>query len=261
MMARLVVVGSGTVVPEADRGGACFFLEMDGALILLDCGPGAVQGVARCAVPWQHLTDLIVTHFHTDHIGGLPGLFFALKYGMLPAKRKLPLTVWGPPGTGLVFDRLAAAFGEHVLDPGFPVRIREITPGEFAEIGRGIAVSACHTPHTVESQGVRLDGARCSVGYTGDTGPSDSLGSFMRTVSLLVCECSFLNGQAGQNHLSPSGVARIAAAARPARLLITHIYPHVRSAYDVGVLVRDAGYESGAITIAKDGLELLLESR
>lgn len=257
-MARLVVVGSGTVVPEADRGCSCFFVEMEGARILLDCGPGVLQGVARYAIPWSRLTDLILTHFHADHVGGLPGLFFALKHATRPGKRDQPLDVWGPPGTRRLFEKLADALGAFLRDPGCPLQVRDIAPGDSAELRSGIVLRTFKTSHTAESHGVRLDGAVVSVGYTGDTSPCASLGTFMRAVSLLVCECSFLDGEVGGHHLSPTGVAQIAQEAQPGRLLLTHVYPHVRESHDVAALVRAAGYRREEVLVAHDGLVLEL---
>lgn len=256
-MGRLVVVGSGTVVPEGDRGGSCFYLEMGGARALLDCGPGAVQGVARFGLPWERLTDVVFTHFHADHVGAVPGLFFALKHALLPERREAPLEVWGPPGTRRLFERLADALGDYLLDPGYPLRIREVPPGEARELRDGVLLRTHKTPHTDESQAVRIDGPAASVGYTGDTGPSDSLAEFMEGTDLLVCECSLGDDEVGDNHLSPSRVGRIAARARPGRLLLTHVYPHLRVRGDLLARVGAAGYD-GVAELAHDGLALPL---
>lgn len=252
-MSRLVVVGSGTVVPEADRGGSCYWLEAGETLALLDCGPAAAQGLVRWALPWHAITDLVLTHFHADHVGGIPGLFFALKHGLAPERREAPLTVRGPPGTRRLFERLADALGDFLVEPGYPLRIEELAPGGAAELAGGLVLRAQRTPHTGESQAVRLDGL-VSVGYTGDTGPSEALGPFMEGVELLVCECSLGDEEVGDNHLSPSRVARIARRARPARLLLTHVYPHLRE-LDAATLVREAGWE-GPTEVAHDGLEV-----
>jgi ribonuclease BN (tRNA processing enzyme) len=221
--------------------------------VLLDCGPGAVQGLARFDVPWPTLTDLVITHFHVDHIGGLPGLFFALKHGFLPTRSEPPLDVWGPLGTVRLFEGLATALGPFVLDPGFAVRLHEVAPGDEVELTGGTRLLTHKTPHTDESLGLRLEADDRVVGYTGDTGPSDTLGRFMRGADVLVCECSLRDEEVGDNHLSPSRVARLAEQARPDTLLLTHVYPHLRERGDLVTRVRHAGYAEGRIELAEDG--------
>lgn len=252
-MARLVVVGSGTVVPEGDRGGSCYYLELEDARVLMDCGPGAVQSLARWGLPWPELTHLILTHFHADHVGAVPGLLFSLKHGIRPA-RTAPLDVWGPPGTVALFQGLAGVLGDFVLDPGFPVRVRDLPRGGETGLGAGAVLRTHPTPHTEESQALRLEGEGVAVGYTGDSGPSEALGAFFRGVDLLLAECSLLDEEVGDNHLSPGRVARLAVVARPRRLLLTHVYPHLREGYDVVRLVREAGYREGEVELAFDGL-------
>jgi len=253
-VAELVVVGCGTVVPERDRGASCFYLDDGATRILLDCGPGAVQALARLDVPWEGLTDLAITHFHADHVGALPGLFFAFTHG-LSRPRSRPLGVWGPVGTAALFDRLAAALGAFMVDPGFDVRIHELAPGDEVRLHGGTALRTHKTPHTEESLAYRLDGGAGAVGYSGDTGPTQTLGPFMNDVNAFVCECSLTDAEVGDNHLSPSSVAAIAAAASPDTLVLSHIYPHVRAANDVAGLVRESRYR-GEIRIAHEGLRV-----
>lgn len=251
-MSRFTVVGSGTVVPEGDRGGSAFFLEAGELRVLVDCGPGAVGSLARAGLPWSELTDLVLTHFHGDHVGALPGLFFSLKHGVAPDVSRGALRVWGPAGTRILFERLAEALGEYMLDPGFPVEVRELSPGEPVELDGGAELSVFETPHTPESQAVRLDARDASVGYSGDTGRCPELGDFMRGTDLLVCECSLTDEQVGDNHLSPTSVAEIARRAQPGLLLLTHIYPHVREGHDLPALIAAAGY-AGRLELARDG--------
>ena len=270
---ELIVVGCGTVVPEADRAASSYWVSSPGTgsaggtRILFDCGPGALQALARLGLPWWKITDLAITHFHADHVGALPGFFFALKHG-LARPRTRPLTVWGPPGTREFFEKLAGAYGEFVLDPGFSVLIEELPPGAFRDLSGGPRLEAHKTPHTEESVAWRLEGGAFSFGYTGDTGPSPGsstgpsteLGAFMRGVSALVCECSLHDSQASDNHLSPARVAELATSAAPRLLVLTHIYPHFRMGHDVSRLVAEAGY-AGDTCVAREGLRVSLTNR
>ncbi len=253
-MSRYVAVGTGTVVPEGDRGMSAHYLEVGARRILMDCGPGTVQGLVRHGLPWGELTDLIITHFHPDHVGALPGLLFSLKHAAGPGRAGRELTVRGPPGTRELFQRLASALGDFVLEPGFPVRVLEGEPGGEEEIGGGLRLRTRATPHTEESRALRLDAGELSVGYTGDTGPEPGLQDFFSGVRLLVAECALGDEEVGDNHLSPSRVARLARGARPELLVLTHIYPHVRENRDVRALVRAAGW-TGEVRLARDGWE------
>jgi len=253
-MKELVVVGCGTVVPEADRGSACFYLDTGTSRILMDCGPGSVQALARLDIPWEALTDVAITHFHADHIGALPGLFFAFTHG-LESPREAPIDVWGPPGTIRLFEGLAGALGRFMLDPGFEIRLHEILPGDVVRLGGGAMLGAHSTPHTDESLAYRIDEGGAAVGYTGDSGPTETLGPFMHDVDVLVSECSFLDREAADTHLSPSHVAAIALAADPGELVLSHIYPHVRASADVAELVRAAGF-GGPVRLAFEGLRI-----
>lgn len=252
---RLVAVGTGTVVPEGDRGGTCFYVEDGEARILVDCGPGTVQGLARLNLPWEAVTDLILTHFHVDHVGAVPGYFFALKHGIVPLRTD-PLSVWGPPGTRRLFSRLAAALGDFMLDPGFQVQIHELNPGDRRQTSGGLEVSVRPTAHTEESHAVRLQGRDAAVAYTGDTGlPADEahrLGEFLAGVDVLIAECSLTDAEVGDNHLSPSRLAALAAVAQPGILWITHVYPHVRNDNDLVRLLAAAGH-TGPARVLEDG--------
>jgi len=253
---RLVTLGTGTVVPDPDRASACHWIEDGASRVLVDCGAGAVQSLARAGLPWSGLEHLLISHFHADHIGEIPSLLFALRHG-LEVPRKAPLDVWGPTGTEHLFEAWSRALGAWLIRPGFPVRLHEIEPGESLRIG-GLSVSAMGTPHTDESLAFRFDGGGVSLGYTGDTGPSDDLAHFFHGVDLLLAECSLPDDIGVQIHLTPSGLARLAAAAGARRLAVTHVYPQLR-ALDVPLLIGRAGYH-GDVVMAYDGLELMVES-
>lgn len=246
------MIGCGTVVPESDRACSAYWLESGPNRILLDCGPGTLQAMARTGLPWHAVTDVALTHFHADHTGEIPGLLFALTYGLLPAQRSEPLDVWGPPGTAVFFDHLSDAYGDFVLNPGFEVRVHETVAGCSDELGTGLVLRTHSTPHTDESRALRIESPECTIVYTGDTGPSDSLPGFCSAAELLVCECSLPDSHAIDTHLSPGSTARLAVAADPAFLLLTHVYPQFRRVADVARLVSEAGWP-GQIELAHEG--------
>ena len=216
--------------------------------------------MARLGLPWHGLSHLFLTHFHADHVGALPGLFFAFRHGIHPPRTLDPLEVWGPPGTRALFEGLAAVLGDFFMDPGFPVSIREMVPG--GEVVTGDLVVTCRdVPHTPESMALRVTAASGTPAlvYTGDTGPDEGLADFCRDVDLLVGECSLPDDLVGENHLSPSRLARLARRARARRVVATHVYPQFRCSTDVAALILESGY-AGPVELAREGLTVDLQS-
>jgi ribonuclease BN (tRNA processing enzyme) len=230
--------------------GPSFHFRRDDLHLLIDCGPGALHHLARFALPWERLTHLALTHFHTDHIGDLPALLFALRY-TLAAPRQDTLTIIGPAGTRALLERLAAAFGAYVLEPGFPLVVEEIDGGSRLALAPGVELRAAPTPHTAASVAYRLETPAGALGYTGDTGASEALGEFFGGVHFLLAECSLPDDHAMETHLTPKRVAALAHRARPARLLLTHLYPPLERR-PVPALVRAGGW-GGPVEVVEDG--------
>lgn len=251
---RLVTVGTGTVVPDPERASACHWLEHGETRLLLDCGAGALQGLARCRLAWSDLDHLIISHFHADHIGEIPSLIFALRHA-LETPRQAPLEVWGPAGSERLFNAWADALGPWLLEPGFDVAIHELQPGEPANVG-ALILQVNSTPHTEESLALRFEADGSVFCYTGDTGPSEELAAFFQGADLLLAECSLPDELVADNHLSPTSLARLAKGAGVMRVAITHVYPQLRR-LDAPELIRQAGY-SGEIIAVSDGSELLV---
>jgi ribonuclease BN (tRNA processing enzyme) len=223
--------------------------EADDVRLLLDCGSGITRRLVELGLPWPAISHVALTHFHIDHHGDLPTLVFAWKYGQLPPRSE-PLGVVGPAGTGALIERLAAAYGDWLRAPGFPVTIREVSPGETIELSRTVRLSAFKVPHTAESVAYSIERGTRRVVYTGDTGPDDALADWARDCDVLVCECSLPGTMAIKEHLTPEQCAALAARAQPRHLVLTHFYPPVERV-DIRAVV--ATQFPGPVTLARDG--------
>jgi ribonuclease BN (tRNA processing enzyme) len=245
------VLGSGTLVPDARHHGAAHLVRHGAVLALLDCGPGTIHGIAEHGVPWSDLTHVLITHFHADHVGDLSALMLALEHG-LRTPRTRPLTLIGPTGFPGFLERLAAATGRHVVEPGFELRVVEVRgEGVWSDGEAGLDVRCASTPHTEESIAYRVEFGGAVVGYTGDTGPSTAVANLLEGCDVLVAECTQPDPPAMDTHLSPRGLAALARAARPGKLVVTHVMPpstHAQAAAAVA-----AGYE-GHVLPGADGL-------
>ena len=255
MTATLTVLGSGTLVPDHLRHPAAFSISENGSLLLLDCGSGVLDGMSRFGIPWADLTHIALSHFYTDHIGGLAPLLFSLSYGVVPA-RTVPLTLVGPPGLGRLLSKLADAYGRYVLEPGFELRVVELARNDRWSDGE-VELRTCETVHTDQSVAYRWTGRAGTVAYTGDTGQSGVLGDFLAGSDLLITECSHPDPPTVDGHLTPSGVAALARMCAPALVVTTHVYL-TQSPDDVPELVRQAGY-AGPVLAGYDGMRVVLE--
>ena len=253
--ATLTILGAGTLMPSAERTSAAHHLRVGADSLLLDCGAGAVHGFARHGVEWRDLRHLAITHFHNDHIGDLAALLFALKHGVGEARAE-SLTMLGPRGFPALLERIAAALGAHVLGPGFPVDVVEMDPATpYDATGGTFQMTCLRTPHTDESLAYRVEGAWGSLGYTGDTGPSDEVAGFLAGCDVLIAECTLPDDLASETHLTPRSLAVLAARARPTLLVVSHVTPyHTPEAAVRGIRAR---YD-GRVVAAVDGLRVRL---
>ena len=247
---QLTVLGSGTVVADPARVCASYYVQAEAARILLDCGPGAVHAMARHAVEWSALTHIALTHFHTDHLGDLPFLFFALRYG-LAVPRTQPLTVYGPAGTMERLRAMSDAFGSYMLHPGVRLSVHELGSGHEIEPVPGVRLAAHKTHHTEESIAYTVHAEGKRLAYTGDTGPDAELATWLAGSDTLLAECSLPEPLRFDMHLSPEWLADLARSARPGRLLVTHVYPQLERAA-VPRLIREAGWD-GPVFVVEDG--------
>lgn len=255
---KLWILGSGTLFPDADRGSPGYWVECGSARILMDCGSGVVRTLARLGREWQLVTHLFLSHFHTDHVADLAPLLFSLKHGT-DGSRSAPLTILGPPGLVDHVDALARAHGDFLYDPGFPVRLVELSVGDpWAPAGGGFRLETFPTIHTEVSMAFRLETEDGVLGYTGDTGPDPALGRFMSGCDLLIAECSNPDGIGSGTHLTPTTLGEMAALARPELLVTVHAFPPLHPEAVPALLTR-AGY-AGRVLAATDGLALTISS-
>ncbi len=246
---RFTTLGTGTISLSPARSCAGYLLETPDVRLLVDCGSGITRRLAELGASWQTITHVAITHFHIDHHGDLPSLIFAWKYGFLPP-RSAPVDIIGPVGTADLFARLAAAYGDWVTAPGFPLTIREIGAADTFSLPGGLRLTCHPVPHTPESVAYSMERGGRRIVYTGDTGPSEALGVWARGCDLLVCECSLPTGMNIPEHLTPEQCGELAAVAAPKHLALTHFYPPVEQV-DVRALV--GARFAGPVTLARDG--------
>jgi ribonuclease Z len=123
MTLRLTFLGTGSGKPMPHRGVSSLTLFREGELFMFDCGEGSQIQMSRSSLRPGSLEAIFLTHFHGDHVNGLPGLVGSLTLN----QRDRPLDIIGPPGLKRWFRTMRQL---NILWPSFQVRLREITqPG------------------------------------------------------------------------------------------------------------------------------------
>ncbi|MCZ6918858.1 MAG: ribonuclease Z [Gemmatimonadetes bacterium] len=246
---HLTVLGTGTVAPSATRTAAAYWVRSGPVRLLLDCGPGTLHRAAQFDIPWPDVTHVAVTHFHLDHWLEVPMVLYALRWGVEPARSR-PLEIVGPVGLRDRLEHLARGYSESLLEPGYPLAVTELEPGDTHRLADDVELETCKTPHTEESIAYAVRDSQARLVYTGDMGPSDALGDWARGCDLLLSECSLPDDRAIAMHLTPTQAGRLAARAQPHRLVLTHLYPPVEQ---VDVLGLVAAEFAGKVVVAEDG--------
>jgi len=121
-------LGTGGPVPSARRSTASVLIARGGERLLFDCGEGTQRQMQR-SLGLVQLDEIYLTHFHADHILGLPGL---LKTYDLNGRER-PLTVYGPAG----LEHLLRMLGGLVGRIGFGLELVEVEPGDRVDIDGG----------------------------------------------------------------------------------------------------------------------------
>jgi len=142
-----IFLGTGGSVPSARRSTASVVLIRGGHRMMFDCGEGTQRQLQR-SLGLTQVDEIYLTHFHADHILGLPGL---LKTYDLTGREE-PLTIYGPRGLGDLFKTLGKLIGR----TDYGIDLIELDPGEAVR-HEGAEVRAFAVEHRVRANGYVLE--------------------------------------------------------------------------------------------------------
>ena len=140
-MLDICLLGTGGMMPLPKRWLTSLMLRYNGKSILIDCGEGTQLAVKEQGWSFNPIDVICFTHYHADHISGLPGLLLT----MGNADRTEPVTMIGPKGLGRVVSSL------RVIAPELPFEINfiELTENEQTIEICGLVIEAFKVNHNV----------------------------------------------------------------------------------------------------------------
>jgi ribonuclease BN (tRNA processing enzyme) len=220
---HLQFVGCGDAFGTGGRFNTCFHLVGREVNALIDCGATSLVGLNKLAINRNDIGTIFISHFHADHIGGLP--FFLLEANYI-LRRTRALTVAGPPGLKSRYGEIMeTAFpGTKSLRLSFPLTLRELEVGKRNEVGV-VRVTPFHVVHDDRAGpclGLRLEAEGKTVAYSGDTQWTDSLIDVGRDADLFICE-AYTRDKPIQTHMALSALERHLDRIKPKRLVLTHM--------------------------------------
>jgi ribonuclease Z len=259
---HVVLCGTGSPLPDKERAGACTAVIAGGELVLVDVGPGSWESLDLANMPTGALSAVLLTHFHSDHIGDLGE---AVTQSWIAGRVRM-LEVYGPAGTAQVVNGFNQAYSadaqyrtthhgeDYMPAASAPAIAREIALDEtegaeaLAFERNGLRVTMFRVKHDPvrPAVGYRFDYAGRSVVVSGDTAKSAGVLAHAKGADILIHEglqpemmtrVSTVADRIGKTrlakmardtlnyHTSPIEAAEIARDAGVGMLVFTHMVP------------------------------------
>ncbi len=292
---HVVICGSGSPLPSAERAGPCTAVTAGGRMFLIDVGPGSTENLRLWGLPTGRLAGVLLTHFHSDHIAELGEAVFA----SWTSGRTTPLDVYGPVGVDRVVAGFQAAYeldvsyrvahhGADILPPdggkanGHAIELAEDAPSRVFYDEDGLTMTAFLVEHEpiAPALGYRIDYGGRSVVVSGDTIRSANLEAASQGVDVLVHEAlsdALIGSAAGaldragaertakmlrdtlDYHTFPADVHALAADAKVKLLVLSHLVPPLPAAQAEGVFMRGRAEDApNDAVVGADGMHIAL---
>jgi ribonuclease Z len=287
----VITIGTGAPLPDKNRTGPQTVVVAGEQVLAFDAGPGSTLKLELSPVNASSVDALFITHFHSDHIGGIGELMLKR---WATASPQQPLPIYGPSGIDEVVNGFETAYqldkgyriahhGEKVMPPsGFGGEAHRFDLGSDLLSSKtvykqgDVEVIAFNVDHSPVSPavGYRVNYKGRSVVITGDTKYTKSLIHHASKADVLISEAlnkkfSTMLSKAGENtgtnitavaidiqdyHISPKEAADVAREAGVKQLVITHILPPVSNDVLIRPFLAEArAVYDGKIYMANDG--------
>ncbi len=271
---RVVMLGTGTPVPDADRAGQSVAVVYNNEAYVFDLGGGAVQNAISAAqnkgikaLSPTRINHVFFTHLHSDHIEDYPELLAAYWW-----RRENRMHVYGPPGTKAmsqgVYDFLAPDVRARMIgnqpiadEEGYKARVTEFSEGGTVLEKPGIRVEAFSISHGALERafGYKITTSDETIVISGDTAYDPAIAKQAEGADILIHEViseaglselsDFWQNYHHAAHTTSTEVAKLARQAQPGLVVLVHnlfygapetsTLREVRAVYDGEVVLAD----------------------
>jgi ribonuclease BN (tRNA processing enzyme) len=218
-MMKIILLGTGTTLPQKNRNAAGLLIQIHENLLLFDCGNGILRQIEWAGRDFTKIKQIFISHLHADHISDLPILLKAI----LMQGELTNIQIYGP---STIKRRIEVWFTE--IYPYLNKILKKIEVQEFDNqlIQKNEwKIQVFPVKHGIEAYGFRIIADNKLVVYSGDTGFCEELIEAAKNADLLIHECSFPTQFGKEGHTTPLEIGQIAKQAEVKKLVLTHFYP------------------------------------
>ena len=162
---QILFLGTSSMVPTKERNQSGILISYGSDGILVDCGEGMQRQLKIADVKLSKITKILISHWHGDHVLGLPGLI----QSMSTSDYNGTLQIFGPKGTKTFMKKMFEAF---LFDRKIEIKVAEIKPGKFFE-NEEFALEAAQLEHNIETLGysfIEKDKRKINLSFTKKVG-------------------------------------------------------------------------------------------
>jgi ribonuclease Z len=244
-MSKIIVLGSSNAISDGEHENTHLVIVGQERVVLVDCPSNPNIRLERVGVNFNSVTDLIVTHFHPDHVSGVPT--FLMEMWLMG--RVAPLQILGLDDTLDRLEKMMRLYEWQRWPYFYPVSFTRVAAAELTSMldCPDFRIFSSPVKHLIPTIGLRVEFPnKKSFAYSSDTEPCDQVVRLAADVDMLIHEAS--GNSIG--HSSAAQAAEIAVRANAARLYLIH-YPN--GAYRTSDLIAEARSRfQGEVSLAED---------
>ena len=240
----VTLLGTGDPVLSPTRYGMSTLVQAGGLNIVVDAGRGSAVRLNQLGLRPGKIDAVLITHFHSDHLNGLPDLWMTGYLGPPALRRAAPLEIWGPTGIARIASSMRETFrddvrirmeDEHVSEAGTQIAAYEFAADGLVFERNGVRVTVFKVNHgslITPAYGYRIDFAGRSVLLSGDTQFDENLIARGAGVDLLIHEVAIAPKPLLEapwakailnHHTTPEQAGEVFARSKPRMAVFSHI--------------------------------------
>ncbi len=252
---RLVILGSASVVPDTRHENTHMVLQGQNGAILIDCAGHPLVSLQQVGIGLEDLSDVILTHFHPDHVGAFPNLLISSWL----VGRSSPLRVYGLHHCLERVEDLMTAFHWEEWTGFFPVAFHHLPEREGILVmdNDDFRITASPVRHYVPTMGLRVEVKKTGFvfAYSSDTVPCPETVRLADGADLLIHEAT------GDEPLGHSSAAQAGAIAQEAGVrALGLIHYHVWEASADHLVPEAKTTFDGPVFLCEDHMGLKLDA-